>query len=64
MQRVNVDELEMLSVAELKAFRDQVDAAIRAAIARSRVDTNVKFGAPVKVDLERERDAWKASRFK
>ena len=59
---MNEDELDQLTVVELRAIRDRVDAAIRAAIARSRIETSVKLATPAKIDLERERDAWKASR--
>lgn len=51
-------QLNQLTVKELQVLKDQVDAAIRAAI---RKKLSAKTPAPKKIekiDLERERDAW------
>ena len=62
-QDIDTKWLDDLSVRELRALKDAVDSAIRAAIARDRVARSVPepSSQPV-VDLERERDAWKAAR--
>lgn len=53
--------LDEMSVKDLLALRDRVDGAIRAAIARSRMETvNKPVATENVVDLERERDAWAA----
>lgn len=53
--------LDEMSVKDLLALRDRVDGAIRAAIARSRMETVNKPAVTENVvDLERERDAWAA----
>jgi hypothetical protein len=58
--------LDTLSVKELRELRDRVDAAIRAVISRDRVEREaVRLpGATTQpvIDLEKERDAWTASR--
>ena len=59
-------QLEELSVKELLVLKENVDAAIRAAIRRrtelKAAATGPIATAPVKVDLESERDAWMAAR--
>ena len=57
-------ELERMSLKELRLLKDRIDSAIRAAIARSRVPATASQAEapPPKIDLERERDAWKARR--
>ena len=65
MKNVKDSQFEHMSVRELREFRDAVDAAIRASIARDRNERSAKVAMPaerVLIDLERERDAWKASR--
>lgn len=52
-------QLDGLSVKELQALRSEVDNAIRAAI-RAKNQAATKPPAAELVDLERERDAWKA----
>ena len=64
---MNDSQLEQMSMRELREFRDAVDAAIRASIARDRNERSAKILGPaveqrVVFDLERERDAWRASR--
>jgi hypothetical protein len=63
-----VDEIELdkLSVKELRELKDHIELAIRAMI-RQRHTSKAELAspvalAPVKVDLERERDAWMATR--
>ena len=55
-------ELAGMSVDELRALKDKVDEAIRASIRRSRPSpvpvTSVEPHETI--DLEQERDAWKA----
>jgi hypothetical protein len=63
--QLDVTKLEDMTMAELRALKDAVDNAIRAAIARDRVERTQRAapGAAVQpVDLERERDAWTAAR--
>lgn len=54
-----------MTVTELRDLRDRVDTAIRSAIARSRIERQQVLApaapsAASIIDLERERDAWKA----
>ncbi len=54
-------ELAGMSVEELRALKDQVDDAIRVAIRRSRPSPVPATAVAVPtIDLEQERDAWKA----
>lgn len=59
-------ELSTMSVKELRALRTRVDDAIRAQIAKMKVEAQAKAAptAPASepIDLERERDLWKARR--
>lgn len=56
-------ELERMSLKELRLLKDRIDGAIRGAIARSRAPATAPADAAApKIDLERERDAWKARR--
>lgn len=60
-------ELRNMSVEDLRALKERVDAAIRAHIARSRQaqqssSPEHKAEALPNIDLERERDAWQARR--
>lgn len=58
-------ELEKMSVKELQDLKDQVHVAIRAQIrkrAEMKAAPPAPKAAPVPLDLERERDAWMASR--
>lgn len=57
-------DLEQMSTKELKALKDRIDLAIRAAIARSRAPASAAATSePLPtMDLERERDAWQARR--
>lgn len=58
---VSDTELARMSVNELRALKEQVDDAIRVAIRRSRPSpVPVTAVAPPTIDLEQERDAWKA----
>lgn len=63
--RMTSAELERMSLRELRLLKDRIDGAIRGAIARSRAPAPAapatEAPAP-KIDLERERDAWKARR--
>jgi hypothetical protein len=66
VQDVNDSQLDKLSLRELRELKDSIDAAIRAAI-RQRSEAKSKpvspvAPAPVKIDLEGERDAWIAAR--
>ena len=60
MQDVIDAELEMMSVKELQDLRDSVDEAIRTAIRQARPELKAATAPPKMIDLERERDAWKA----
>jgi hypothetical protein len=55
-------QLDKLTVKELQDLRANIDLAIRAVIRASRVgktaDPIVGPADPIKIDLERERDAW------
>ena len=58
--------LDKLSVQELRELKDSIDAAIRAVI-RARRETKAKSPGtaaptPIRIDLERERDEWIATR--
>lgn len=54
-------ELEQMTSKDLRALKDRIDIAIRAAIARSRAPAAaVPAAAAPTIDLERERDAWQA----
>lgn len=55
-------ELENMSMKELRALMAAVDTAIRASIARDRIERTAKPVVDTLIDLERERDAWKAAR--
>lgn len=59
-------QLDMLTVKELRELRDRVDDAIRVAIARQRAERESgRFtgeAMATTIDLEKERDAWTASR--
>lgn len=62
-------ELAKLTVKELRALNERIELAIRAAIRAKQADkraTGVAHpavaAAPTVIDLERERDAWLASR--
>jgi len=63
---MEIPELTTMSVKELRALRARVDDAIRAQIAKTRVETQAKSQpadlVAQPVDLERERDLWKARR--
>ena len=71
MQNIDPSELDIaglddLTMSELRTLKDAVDAAIRAAIAKDRVEREQRTSgaqpAAGPVDLERERDAWTAAR--
>ena len=55
-------QLDRLTVRELRVLIEAIDVAIRAAIRAKRVPQMNALGTkppePVKMDLERERDAW------
>lgn len=54
-------ELEQMTSKDLRALKDRIDIAIRAAIARSRAPAAAAPAAAAPtIDLERERDAWQA----
>lgn len=55
-------ELEQMTSKDLRALKDRIDIAIRAAIARSRAPAAAvpAAAAAPTIDLERERDAWQA----
>lgn len=62
-------KLDKMSVKELRSFKDEVDAAIRAKIAQDHRERDAKLAKPSAadappplIDLERERDAWQASK--
>jgi hypothetical protein len=60
---MNDAQLRSMTSKELRQLRDDIDAAIRAAIAKSRPkapSAAVQEEAPKTFDLEKERDAWKA----
>lgn len=63
---MEIPELATMSVKELRALRARVDDAIRAQIAKSRAEFQAKTlpvdPAAQPIDLERERDLWKARR--
>lgn len=61
-QDVDTDRLEEMTVKELMDLKAAVDAAIRASIARDRLARTQSVQSAPAVDLERERDAWTASR--
>ena len=67
MQNVTDDQLEKLTVKELQELKDRIDLAVRAVIRAKRVgngeavetaNRKAETPEPVKIDLERERDAW------
>jgi hypothetical protein len=67
MRHVNDAQLQLMSVKELRELKQNIDAAIRSAIARSRntVSRSADSDKPVepkKLNLEQERDAWQAAR--
>jgi hypothetical protein len=67
MRNVNDAQLRMMSVKELRELKQNIDVAIRSAIARSRITgsnttDSAKPAEPKKLDLEQERDAWQAAR--
>lgn len=60
-------DLDSMTVQELKELRDRIDNAIRAEIAKDRVQREsrklpAEAAPPPAIDLERERDAWAARR--
>ena len=58
---MDLAHLDRLTVQELRALIGDIDNAIRAAIRAKRAPQfadQAKIDVPVKIDLERERDAW------
>ena len=53
-------QLEDMTVKELRQLKERVDTAIRAAIAKSRIQSQPKLDDRPTTDLERERQAWEA----
>jgi hypothetical protein len=56
-------ELDQMTTVELRALKDRIDTAIRAAIAKRRIEKSGVAERPMGVvDLEKDRDAWMARR--
>lgn len=62
---MDLSHLDTMSVKQLRELLNEVDNAIRAQIAKMRIQTEAKSMPPPNVpviDLEHERDLWKSRR--